>query len=335
MEKANKLCIAVAFFLCVFQVVVSAEPASAEDCTQAERYYQYAETKLTSSAERRYAFEKAVSLCPSNALYRTKLAAEIQKIALQGSGMIKREDPKVADSAELWRQYSKMLDDAAAQYEKALQADPKAFDAIVGLAQVYYVQNRLELAADLYKRALKIKSGDETAKAGLAIVKKQLADAGPGKALRKADDIVKHTKTAPPKPEELRTMGFARGTVVTEMVKDRQTFNNILFDEWSFDLDRPEAIQQLMEIGNALSSPDMARFRVVIEGHTDNRGDFDRNMILSRDRAAVVKQFLISQFGVNSARVIEQGFGFTRPRVPNDSDFNMQLNRRVELIFIE
>lgn len=70
---------------------------------------------------------------------------------------------------------------------------------------------------------------------------------------------------------------------------------------------------------------------ITIEGHTDNRGDKSRNQRLSEQRAANVKQFLITQ-GVDSTRIIARGYGFKRPIAPNDTEEGRRKNRRVELV---
>jgi OOP family OmpA-OmpF porin len=126
-------------------------------------------------------------------------------------------------------------------------------------------------------------------------------------------------------------MGFKDETTI----KDRMRFNNILFDEWSFKLTRPEAVRQLKEIGEALSSQELKDSSFVVEGHTDPRGGEDRNMKLSSDRAEAVKKYLIENFKVDTSRVQTQGLGYSRPRFPNDSEVNMLKNRRVELLFID
>ena len=126
-------------------------------------------------------------------------------------------------------------------------------------------------------------------------------------------------------------MGFADETVV----KDRLRFNNILFDEWSPKLTRPEAVKQLEEVGKALSDPELADSAFVVEGHTDNRGGLDRNMKLSWDRAEAVKGYLIDKFKVDPSRITTQGLGYSRPRFPNDSQEHMLKNRRVELLFVD
>lgn len=68
--------------------------------------------------------------------------------------------------------------------------------------------------------------------------------------------------------------------------------------------------------------------QLVIAGHTDDRGDAAYNLILSRQRAEAVRQYLIGR-GVEPARMSAEGFGEQQPKVDNDSAANQALNRRV------
>lgn len=71
---------------------------------------------------------------------------------------------------------------------------------------------------------------------------------------------------------------------------------------------------------------------VIIDGHTDDTGDPDYNMSLSKMRANSVKAALIEK-GVAEGRIKTEGYGATKPLRPNDSEENRALNRRVELKF--
>ena len=53
------------------------------------------------------------------------------------------------------------------------------------------------------------------------------------------------------------------------------------------------------------SRPDL---RIKLYGHTDNVGDFDKNLALSRQRAAIARAYLIEK-GVASNRIEERGYG--------------------------
>jgi OmpA-OmpF porin, OOP family len=69
--------------------------------------------------------------------------------------------------------------------------------------------------------------------------------------------------------------------------------------------------------------------KVLIEAHTDDVGKDKYNMGLSHRRALSVKKQLISM-GVDKDRIITKGYGETKPKVPNTSAENRQINRRVE-----
>jgi outer membrane protein OmpA-like peptidoglycan-associated protein len=94
----------------------------------------------------------------------------------------------------------------------------------------------------------------------------------------------------------------------------------------------PASIAKLQKLSRFLTSrPDLWE-RVLIEGHTDRRGAFDYNIKLSQDRAISVGQALI-QNGVQQSKISWQGFGYSRPLDPGDSEVAWARNRRVELKF--
>ncbi len=70
-----------------------------------------------------------------------------------------------------------------------------------------------------------------------------------------------------------------------------------------------------------------------IEGHADQRERSSRayNLDLSRRRAEAVKAHLVSVRGIEANRMTTVGYGFDRPIAPNDTEENMQRNRRVEV----
>ncbi|MEO8235927.1 MAG: OmpA family protein [Flavobacterium sp.] len=67
-----------------------------------------------------------------------------------------------------------------------------------------------------------------------------------------------------------------------------------------------------------------------IEGHTDADGKDTANQTLSENRAAAVKDYLISQ-GIDSARLTSTGFGESMPIASNKTKAGKALNRRVEV----
>ncbi|MET0404612.1 MAG: OmpA family protein, partial [Cystobacter sp.] len=71
--------------------------------------------------------------------------------------------------------------------------------------------------------------------------------------------------------------------------------------------------------------------RVVIEGHTDNRGKAEANRKLSLARAEAVKAFLVGK-GVQGARLEARGMGSEQPIRSNLTESGRVANRRMEFI---
>ncbi|MGD0191747.1 MAG: OmpA family protein [Rhizomicrobium sp.] len=91
---------------------------------------------------------------------------------------------------------------------------------------------------------------------------------------------------------------------------------------------RPESepvLTQVLSLFTADSS-----YAGEIGGHTDNIGSEPYNLKLSGQRAAAVKAWLVVH-GVAATRLTTQGYGDTKPLVPNTTDENRFKNRRVEL----
>jgi outer membrane protein OmpA-like peptidoglycan-associated protein len=74
--------------------------------------------------------------------------------------------------------------------------------------------------------------------------------------------------------------------------------------------------------------------KIRIEGHTDSRGSDASNLTLSQARAQAVLDALKAQ-GIAADRMTAAGFGERRPKVPDTSDANRAINRRVELIVVQ
>jgi OOP family OmpA-OmpF porin len=96
----------------------------------------------------------------------------------------------------------------------------------------------------------------------------------------------------------------------------------------------PQAQRVLDELGKALMSEDLRPYRFRIEGHTDTTGSRAVNQALSERRAAAVRSYLTSRFGVESARLIAVGLGQTQLAVPTADGVDEPRNRRVQIVNI-
>jgi len=74
--------------------------------------------------------------------------------------------------------------------------------------------------------------------------------------------------------------------------------------------------------------------KLLIEGHTDNRGGGKFNKLLSKNRAKSVMNFLILN-GINRAKINAQGFGMERPVASNKTSAGRQKNRRVNIVILD
>lgn len=73
------------------------------------------------------------------------------------------------------------------------------------------------------------------------------------------------------------------------------------------------------------------KMEINIHGHTDNTGHPDANIVLSRQRAESVKEYLVKK-GIEPERLYTEGFGATKPLADNNSETGRSINRRVEFI---
>ncbi len=70
---------------------------------------------------------------------------------------------------------------------------------------------------------------------------------------------------------------------------------------------------------------------IEVQGHSDNVGNPENNMILSDKRAAAVRLYLVKK-GVPEKRIISNGYGDTKPIGDNKTAAGRSLNRRVEFV---
>ena len=118
----------------------------------------------------------------------------------------------------------------------------------------------------------------------------------------------------------LATRDTPRGLVIT--------MADVLFDTGKYNV-RPGTREQLAKIsGILLSHPGL---NLEVEGHTDSVGSEDFNQVLSQQRAATVREYLIGQ-GLGADCITARGFGEDKPVASNDTPVGRQMNRRVELI---
>ena len=74
--------------------------------------------------------------------------------------------------------------------------------------------------------------------------------------------------------------------------------------------------------------------RVALVGHTDAVGALEKNVALSKRRAAAVLERLVSTHGVPRSQIEAEGMGYLSPIAPNQTSEGREANRRVEVILL-
>lgn len=97
-------------------------------------------------------------------------------------------------------------------------------------------------------------------------------------------------------------------------------YNSSVLDE--------KSLQELDQVVAQLDS--LSDYTIRLHGHTDNTGTNERNSQLSKDRALAVRNYLISK-NADSTKIVFEFYGEEKPVLPNTTQENMALNRRVEV----
>ncbi len=74
-------------------------------------------------------------------------------------------------------------------------------------------------------------------------------------------------------------------------------------------------------------------WKMRIAGHTDNVGNDEFNLNLSKQRSEAVRDYLVKK-GINTERFFAEHYGETKPIAPNDTPQGREKNRRVEMTFV-
>lgn len=134
---------------------------------------------------------------------------------------------------------------------------------------------------------------------------------------------VSEVRTRGVKTRGIKTRGIQPGLATIALTV------NFAFD--SSDL-LPEAIPNLRSLGRALQSPQLAPYRIRIEGHTDSIGTKAYNHQLSQRRAKTVKTYLVEHFDITPDHLVTAGRGETEPLDNNATRAGRHRNRRAEFV---
>jgi outer membrane protein OmpA-like peptidoglycan-associated protein len=136
-------------------------------------------------------------------------------------------------------------------------------------------------------------------------------------------DSINFVNQAPPPPVAVETKP-ARASLSGDQI--------VLVEKIQFDYNsatiKPESHSLIDEVYDILTSnPDIELLDIV--GHTSSEGSDFKNLKLSKERAAAVKDYLVGK-GIDAARLSSQGMGEKEPISDNETEEGKEKNRRVD-----
>ena len=151
---------------------------------------------------------------------------------------------------------------------------------------------------------------------------------------RDGDGVPDRVDNCPDEPGTVENHGCQDAQLVVIGAGQLDILERVYFKTGSHKLQKRSfaLLDNVAEVMNA--HPEIELIRV--EGHTDSTGNLKYNMRLSKMRAATVVRYLVGRGKVAKERLIPEGFGPTRPLVP-DARTREELaqNRRVEFHIVE
>lgn len=87
-------------------------------------------------------------------------------------------------------------------------------------------------------------------------------------------------------------------------------------------------------------APELRAFEgdIVVEGHTDDLPPGSKSAYPSNWELSVARSFSVIRYlaeaGIDPAKISARGYGSYRPRVPNISPENREMNRRIEIVLL-
>ena len=132
------------------------------------------------------------------------------------------------------------------------------------------------------------------------------------------------TVTTPPPPP-------APAPTLTDQQWFEQNVKDAYYDYDSYTV-RPDAQQALAADAQALKQ--RPNLKITIEGHADERGSTEYNLVLGDERAKAAKQALV-EGGVDAGRISIISYGKEKPFCTESNESCWQQNRRAHLVLTQ
>jgi outer membrane protein OmpA-like peptidoglycan-associated protein len=238
----------------------------------------------------------------------TNAREAVQKAEDARISTLRKQADELARNQELAKQ--KAQEDAMLSQQQAAQSQQQAAQSQLQAQQAQVDAERAQAAkaaADAARAQAEAQAAEARANAAQANKSAEDANAVREKLRAQLNSVLVTSETA-------------RGLIVN--------MSDVLFDTGKYTL-KPGTQISLAKVAGILQA--YPGLKVQVEGYTDSVGSDDFNQKLSENRAAAVKDFLVSQ-GVSQGNISSAGFGKNDPVADNSSGSGRQLNRRVNMV---
>ena len=92
----------------------------------------------------------------------------------------------------------------------------------------------------------------------------------------------------------------------------------------------PEYFSLLRKVKESIK--EFPESHILLEGHTDSRGNPSTNKRLSEERAKAVREYVIANMEISREQITAIGYGDTKPVASNKTSEGRELNRRIDIV---
>ncbi len=138
------------------------------------------------------------------------------------------------------------------------------------------------------------------------------------------------TNQVPSTYQALRPSQIESAELIAAELDQNDFFDMRVWFEFDSAALTPEAHEALYQLGEAINSNTLLDYGFRLEGHADARGSEEYNQDLSIRRAAAVRDYLITSYGIEAHRLESIGFGESRLAAPAEPESGV--NRRVRVV---
>ena len=228
------------------------------------------------------------------------------------------------------------------KYEEAMEYYRKAISLDKGFAKAYFSIGDIQMllknyqeAVDSYISGLKHAPSDSRARASLgearqkyrALTGKEAPNAPAAKT------VASSPPASAPKVQAKAAPKKASGSVSSAEAPILRL--QIPFYKKTTNLSQDAKDVLSVVVAQAMNRTDMRASKFEIGGHTDNQGNANKNYEISKKRANNVQNYLTKGLGIAPSRLKVAYHGQKKPRMPNSSAANKEINRRVEFTKID